>query len=118
MVPHSRHTTVKREDIEACSELRIVASSPEAGVYAVTTARGRQIFITGHSEYDPETLKTEYLRDKNAGLPIEVPKNYFPNDDDTRPPTVTWRSHANLLYTNWLNYFVYQTTPYDLNKIN
>ncbi len=118
MVPHSRHTTVRREDIEACDELRIVASSHEAGVYAVTTKRGRQIFITGHSEYDPETLKTEYLRDKSAGLPIEVPKNYFPNDDDTQPPMMTWRSHANLLYSNWLNYFVYQTTPYDLNKIN
>lgn len=118
MVPHSRHTTVRREDIETVEELRIVASSPEAGVYAVTTKRGRQIFITGHSEYDPDTLKTEYLRDKNAGLPIEVPKNYFPNDDDTKPPMMTWRSHANLLYSNWLNYFVYQTTPYDLNKIN
>ncbi len=118
MVPHSRHTAVRREDIEACEELRIVASSPEAGVYAVTTNRGRQIFVTGHSEYDAETLKTEYLRDKNAGLPIEVPKNYFPDDDDTKPPMMTWRSHANLLYTNWLNYFVYQTTPYDLNEIN
>lgn len=118
MVPHSRHTTVRREDIEACDELRIVASSEEAGVYAVTTKRGRQIFITGHSEYDPDTLKTEYLRDKNAGLPIEVPKNYFPDDDDTKPPMMTWRSHANLLYSNWLNYFVYQTTPYDLSKIN
>lgn len=117
MVPHSRHTTVRREDIEACDKLRIVASSDEAGVYAITTKRGRQIFITGHSEYDPDTLKNEYLRDKNAGLPIEVPKNYFPNDDDTKPPMMTWRSHANLLYSNWLNYFVYQTTPYDLRKI-
>lgn len=118
MVPHSRHTTVRREDIEACDKLRIVASSDEAGVYAVTTKRGRQIFITGHSEYDPETLKNEYFRDKNAGLPIDVPKNYFPDDDDTKPPMMTWRSHANLLYSNWLNYFVYQTTPYDLRKIN
>lgn len=117
MVPHSRHTTVRREDIEACDKLRIVASSDEAGVYAITTKRGRQIFITGHSEYDLDTLKNEYLRDKNAGLPIEVPKNYFPNDDDTKPPMMTWRSHANLLYSNWLNYFVYQTTPYDLRKI-
>ncbi len=117
MVPHSRHTTVRREDIEACDKLRIVASSDEAGVYAVTTKRGRQIFITGHSEYDAETLKNEYFRDKNAGLPIEVPKNYFPDDDDTKPPMMTWRSHANLLYSNWLNYFVYQTTPYDLRKI-
>lgn len=117
MVPHSRHTTVRREDIEACDKLRIVASSDEAGVYAVTTKRGRQIFITGHSEYDADTLKNEYFRDKNAGLPIEVPKNYFPDDDDTKPPMMTWRSHANLLYSNWLNYFVYQTTPYDLRKI-
>lgn len=117
MVPHSRHTTVKREDVEAVHELRIVASSDEAGVYAVTTKFGRQIFITGHSEYDAETLKLEYLRDKNAGLPIDVPKNYFPDDDDTKPPMMTWRSHANLLYSNWLNYFVYQTTPYDIREI-
>lgn len=117
MVPHSRHTTIRREDVEACEALRIVASSDEAGVYAITTGRGRQIFITGHSEYDADTLKKEYMRDKNAGLPIEVPKNYFPNDDDRRPPMMTWRSHANLLYSNWLNYFVYQTTPYDLKKI-
>ncbi len=117
MVPHSRHTTVKREEIEACDELRVIASSEEAGVYAITTKRGRQIFITGHSEYDADTLKTEYFRDKNLGLPIEVPKNYFPNDDDTRPPVMSWRSHANLLYSNWLNYFVYQTTPYDLSEI-
>ncbi len=117
MVPHSRHTTVKREDIEACPDLRIVASSDEAGVYAVTTKLGRQIFITGHSEYDAETLRTEYVRDKTAGLPIEVPKNYFPDDDDTKEPMMTWRSHANLLYSNWLNYFVYQTTPYDISEI-
>ena len=117
MVPHSRHTTVYREDIEACSQLKILASSPEAGIYICATDGGRQIFITGHSEYDPLTLEREYLRDKQAGLPIEVPKNYYPNDDDTRPPVVTWRSHANLLYANWLNYMVYQTTPYDREKI-
>ncbi len=117
MVPHSRHTTVRREEIEAIPELKILASSPEAGVYAVSTEGGRQIFITGHSEYDRDTLKSEYLRDKNAGLPIEVPKNYFPNDDDTQPPKVQWRSHANLIYSNWLNYFVYQTTPYDIGDI-
>ena len=117
MAPHSRHTTVRREDIEACPALKILASSEEAGVYAVSTDNGRQIFIMGHSEYDPLTLEREYLRDKNAGLPIEVPKNYYPNDDDTRPPMVTWRSHANLLYANWLNYMVYQTTPYDLSKL-
>ena len=117
MVPHSRHTSVRREDIEKCKELKILASSAEAGIYAVMTENGRQIFITGHSEYDAETLAREYRRDKDAGLPISVPANYFPGDDDTKPPMVTWRSHANLLYSNWLNYFVYQTTPYDLNEI-
>ena len=116
-VPHSRHTTVLREDIEAVKELKILASSKEAGVYAVATDRGRQIFITGHSEYDADTLKKEYLRDKNAGLEIAVPKNYFPNDDDSKEPIVTWRSCANLQYSNWLNYFVYQTTPYDITEI-
>ena len=117
MVPHSRHTTVRREDIEAVPGLKILASSPEAGVYAISTEGGRQIFITGHSEYDRDTLKNEYLRDKNAGLPIDVPKNYFPNDDDTLEPRVTWRGHANLIYSNWLNYYVYQTTPYDISAI-
>ena len=113
MVPHSRHTTVRREDIQAVPELKIAADSEEAGVYAIFTAGGRQVFLTGHSEYDPDTLKREYERDKNLGLPIAVPKNYFPNDDDTQPPMVTWRGHAHLLFSNWLNYFVYQTTPYD-----
>ena len=117
-VPHSRHTTVLREDIEKHPELKILASSDEAGVYAVATERGQQIFITGHSEYDADTLKKEYLRDKNAGLPIEVPKNYFPDDDDTKEPIVRWRSHANLIYSNWLNYFVYQITPYNIDEIN
>ncbi len=116
-VPHSRHTTVKREDIEAVAELRILSTSPQAGVYAVSSKNGRQFFITGHSEYDPGTLRKEYLRDKNAGLPIDIPENYFPDDDDTKEPVSTWRAHANLLYTNWLNYFVYQTTPYDINDI-
>ncbi len=117
MVPHSRHTTVDRADIEACPDLKILASSPEAGVYICATDGGSRIFITGHSEYDPLTLEREYLRDKNAGLPIAPPKNYYPDDDDTRPPLVTWRSHANLLYANWLNYMVYQTTPYDLKEL-
>lgn len=117
MVPHSRHTTVKREDIEKVDELRILASSNEAGVYAVSTKKGKQIFITGHSEYDAGTLCKEYLRDKTAGKPISVPKNYFPDDDETKDPIVSWRSHANLLYSNWLNYFVYQTTPYDITTI-
>ena len=117
LVPHSRHTTVLREDIEKVPALKILASSEEAGVYAVIADHGKQIFITGHSEYDGDTLKKEYVRDKTAGLPIEVPVNYFPNDDDTKKPMVTWRSSANLLYSNWLNYFVYQTTPYDIESI-
>ena len=117
MVPHSRHTTIRQEDVKACSALKILAASEEAGLYAISTKNGRQIFITGHSEYDAETLKREYMRDKNAGLPIEVPVNYFPNDDDTKAPIVKWRSHANLLFSNWLNYFVYQTTPYNLDEL-
>lgn len=117
MVPHSRHTTVRREDIEAVPELKILASSDEAGVYAVKTNGGRQFFITGHSEYDADTLEKEYLRDKALGLPIEMPKNYYPGNDDSKKPVVTWRSHANLLYFNWLNYYVYQTTPYDIASI-
>ena len=118
MIPHSRHTTVRREDIEAVPELNILSSSKEAGVFVVTVKEGRQVFVTGHAEYDADTLRREYLRDKEAGLEIDVPKNYFPNDDDTKEPVVTWRSAANLLYSNWLNYFVYQTTPYDLNEID
>ena len=116
-VPHSRHTTISRADVEAVPQLKILASSPEAGIYAIATDKGRQIFITGHSEYDAETLKLEYERDKKAGLPIDVPKNYFPDDDDTKPPRVTWRSHANLIYTHWLYYYVYQRTPhfFDVN---
>ena len=117
MVPHSRHTTVDIEDIKKCSELKILASSEEAGVYAIATAEGKQIFITGHSEYDANTLANEYFRDLNEGKPIEVPKNYFPDDNPENEPVVTWRSHANLLYSNWLNYFVYQTTPYDIKDI-
>ncbi|MGD9666504.1 MAG: homoserine O-succinyltransferase [Synergistaceae bacterium] len=117
MAPHSRHTTIHREDVEAVPELQILASSEEAGVYVIKTEQGKQIFITGHSEYDALTLEKEYLRDKNAGLPIKVPKNYYPDDDDTRKPLVTWRSSANLLFFNWLNYFVYQTTPFELDAI-
>ena len=116
-VPHSRHTTVDRERIEAVPELKILASSQQAGVYAVMSKGGRQIFVTGHSEYDRETLQNEYLRDKNQGLPIRVPENYYPNDDDSKEPIVRWRGHANLLFSNWLNYFVYQTTPYDIMSI-
>lgn len=116
-VPQSRHTTVLREDIEKVRDLKILASSDEAGVYAVSSKNGKQIFITGHSEYDAETLANEYFRDLGEGKPIEVPKNYFPNDDVKKAPIVSWRSHANLLYSNWLNYFVYQTTPYDISEI-
>ena len=115
--PHSRHTTVLREDIEKCPELRILASSQEAGVYAVMTKHGKQIFVMGHGEYDPDTLDREYRRDKALGLPISVPAHYYPDDDDTREPLVTWRGHANLLFSNWLNYFVYQTTPYDIMTV-
>ena len=114
MAPHSRHTEIKREDIEKVPELRIIATSEEAGIYALATDSGKQIFITGHSEYDADTLKKEYFRDKNLGLEIKVPKNYFPNDDDTKDPVVSWRSHANLIYSNWLNYYVYQVTPYEI----
>ena len=117
MVPHSRHTTIKREDIEQVPALKILASSPQAGVFAVSTEGGRQVFITGHAEYDPHTLENEYLRGKKLGLPIHVPYNYYEDDDDTKPIRMTWRSSANLLYANWLNYIVYQTTPYDLEKI-
>lgn len=117
MVPHSRHTTVDIEDIKKIPEIKILASSEEAGVYAMATAEGKQIFITGHSEYDANTLANEYFRDLNEGKPIEIPKNYFPDDNPENEPIVTWRSHANLLYSNWLNYFVYQTTPYDIKDI-
>ena len=116
-VPHSRHTTIDRADIEKIPGLKILASSEQAGVYIVMNKEGRQIFVTGHSEYDPDTLEKEYLRDKNKGLPIAVPENYYPNDDDTKPPLVRWRGHGNLLYSNWLNYFVYQTTPYDIMSV-
>jgi homoserine O-succinyltransferase len=117
MVPQSRHTTVKREDVEAVADIKILASSDECGVYAAMTKKGKQIFITGHSEYDADTLKGEYLRDLGLGKPISIPKNYFPNDDPRKAPVVTWRSCANLLFSNWLNYFVYQTTPYDIKKV-
>ena len=115
--PHSRHSEVRRADIEAVPALRILASSEMAGIYAVTTKNGRQIFITGHSEYDAGTLKREYMRDRDLGLPIAVPYNYFPNDDPEKDPPVTWRSSATMLFANWLNYYVYQATPYDIREV-
>ncbi len=115
--PHSRHTTIKREEIEKIPELKILASSEEAGVYAISTKRGRQIYIMGHAEYDSDTLLREYQRDVEKGLSISPPKNYFSEDDESKEPKVTWRSHGNLLYSNWLNYFVYQITPYDIELI-
>ena len=116
-VPHSRHTTIDRADVEKIPDMKILASSEKAGVYAMSNKQGRQIFVTGHSEYDADTLLKEYIRDKSQGLPIDVPENYFPNDDDTQPPVVRWKGHGNLLFSNWLNYFVYQTTPYDIMTI-
>ena len=116
-VPHSRYTTVRREDIENVPLLKVLASSEQAGVYAVITPGGKQVFLTGHSEYDANTLEKEYKRDKALGINPDVPENYYPLDDDTKPPMLTWRGHATLLFTNWLNYFVYQTTPYDIDKI-
>ena len=112
--PHSRHTEIRRADIDKIPELKILAESAEAGVYIVGTHDGRQIFITGHSEYDPLTLKREYDRDIAAGLAISVPVNYYPGNDPTQAPVVSWRGHAHLLYANWINYYVYQETPYDL----
>ncbi len=118
MVPQSRHTTVLREDIEVVPELKILATSPEAGIFAVSTKHGRQIFITGHTEYDADTLYNEYKRDLDEGLPIHMPVNYFPNNRVTKNIPVTWRSSANLLFSNWINYFVYQETPYLLSEID
>ena len=116
--PHSRHTEIRRADIEKVDNIQLLAESEEAGVYIVGSKDGRHIYVTGHSEYDPLTLKREYDRDVNKGLPIQVPKNYYPEDDPTQNPHVRWRGHANLLYTNWLNYYVYQTTAFDPNEIS
>ena len=115
--PHSRHTEVKLEDIEENPNLEVLSTSENAGVYIVASKGGKQIFVTGHSEYDDVTLSQEYYRDINKGLQIEVPANYFPQNDAKKPPKVTWRAHANLLFSNWLNYHVYQATPYDINNI-
>ena len=113
-VPHSRYTEVRREDIEAVPELELMSTSKQAGVFAVKSVDNRRIFITGHPEYDADTLALEYKRDLDKGINPSVPENYFIDDDPSKPPRVTWRSHAQLLYNNWLNYYVYQTTPYDL----
>lgn len=118
LVPHSRHTGIIEEDVRKCSALKVLAESKEAGIYAISTDNGRQIFITGHSEYDTNTLRDEYLRDKNEGLAIQLPQNYFAGDGDTKAPACTWRSSANLLFSNWLNYFVYQETPYLVKTIS
>ncbi|MCL2773979.1 MAG: homoserine O-succinyltransferase [Oscillospiraceae bacterium] len=116
--PHSRHTEVRKYDIDLMPDLEILASSPEAGIHIVASKKMRQFYITGHSEYDYDTLAKEYFRDKEKGLDINLPVNYFPNNDDTKTPKNIWRSHGHLLFSNWLNYFVYQATPYDINKIN
>ncbi|MBN2165665.1 MAG: homoserine O-succinyltransferase [Marinilabiliaceae bacterium] len=115
--PHSRYTTILKEDIEKNSNLRILSESDDAGVYIVMSADRKKIFVTGHSEYDPNTLKEEYVRDIRKGIDIAIPENYFPNNDPSLPPFVTWRSHAHLLYSNWLNYYVYQATPFVLEDI-
>ena len=118
LVPHSRYTGISREEVEANPRLKLISSSEKAGVYAIATENGKQVFITGHPEYDELTLKKEYDRDVLAGINPNVPDNYFEDDDPTKPVIVRWRAHANLLYSNWLNYFVYQTTPYDIEDIS
>ncbi len=115
--PHSRHTELCREEVEACGALRVLAQSREAGLHLLATDSGRQIFVSGHMEYDRDTLRLEYERDKAKGLAIDVPKNYFENDDPAAPVRFRWRSHANLFFSNWLNYYVYQSTPYDLTSL-
>jgi homoserine O-succinyltransferase len=115
--PHSRHTEVRAEDIQAVPELTLLSVSDEAGVYIAASPLGKRVFVTGHSEYDPSTLKMEYERDVNKGMDVPVPCNYFPDDDPTKEPLVVWRAHSNLLFQNWLNYCVYQETPYDPENI-
>lgn len=114
LIPHSRHTAVLSEDIHQCKALTVLAESDEAGVLLCMSEGGKEIYVMGHPEYDRYTLHKEYMRDREKGLPIEVPKNYYPDDDDTQKPSLEWRAHCNILYSNWLNYFVYQITPYEL----
>jgi homoserine O-succinyltransferase len=116
-VPHSRYTETRREDIEKVDEIEILSESEESGVYLMVNNNGRQVFATGHSEYDAKTLETEYLRDIEKGLDIDPPKNYFKDDDPEKEILVRWRGHANLLFVNWLNYYVYQETPFDLSEL-
>ena len=111
--PHSRHTTIRKEAIEKIPDLEILAESDEAGVFIVASRDGRAIYVSGHAEYDADTLAREYERDVTKGMTIDIPRNYYPDDNPEKFPPVTWRAHANLLFVNWLNYFVYQTTPYD-----
>lgn len=115
--PHSRYTEIRRSDIQKVADLDILSESDEAGIYVVCSKDRRQVYVTGHSEYDPLTLKLEYERDLAKGIPIAPPRNYFPDDDPTRPPMVKWRGHAHLLFSNWLNYYVYQRTPFDIDRI-
>ncbi len=117
LAPHSRHTATSSEELHNCKELTIIAESDDAGVFLAMAEGGKKIFITGHPEYDRLTLKNEYFRDLNKGLPIQIPYNYFPDNDPERKPLLTWRSHSNNLYSNWLNYYVYQMTPYELDKV-
>ena len=117
MMPHSRHTEIHREDILAHPELTLIAESPDSGVSMVMARNGREFFITGHLEYAPNTLDKEYRRDKDIRDDVELPRNYYRNDNPAEPPLVSWRAHANLLYNNWINYYVYQETPYDITKI-
>ncbi len=116
-MPHSRHTELHREDILANPDLRLIAESPDSGVSIVMARNGREFFITGHLEYAPDTLDKEYRRDKDVRKDVDVPRNYYRFNDPSQPPLVTWRAHANLLYSNWINYYVYQETPYDINQI-
>ena len=117
LAPHSRHTEIRREDILARPELQLVAESPQSGVCMVMARGGREIYVTGHSEYSPDTLDTEYRRDLDKGLPIDMPVNYYRNDNPAEGPVVAWRAHGNLLFSNWLNYYVYQETPYNVDDI-